>query len=161
MKQIPLTQGKFALVDDEDYEELSKFKWYSFKRGNTFYAIRNHPGQRLMHRMILNLNGKLVCDHKDRNGLNNQRSNLRICTQAQNCMNSSSQKNSTSSFLGVCWTKQRQKGKDYFYWRATISVSGKKIHLGSFKNEIEAARVYNEAAKKYFGEFANLNKLFP
>lgn len=159
MKQIPLTQGKFALVDDEDFEELSKVKWRANKGGNTFYAIRSVyfdfiSKSFLMHREILGLNySEFHVDHIDGNGLNNQRSNLRICTHRENMMNRATNKNSTSHYKGVSWARDRKK------WRAEIEVDAKRIKIGCFETEKYAARAYNEAAIKYHGEFARLNKV--
>lgn len=154
MKQIPLTQGKFALVDDEDFEELNKYKWY----WDRYYARRSMPrtskgnqqGSK-MHRVIINTPKGMHTDHIDGNKLNNQKSNLRICTNAENCRNSGKRKNNHSGYKGVHWFARGKK------WKSCICVNYKIIHLGSFDNKIDAAVSYNEAAKKYFGEFAHLN----
>ncbi len=160
MKQIPLTQNKFALVDDEDYQELSLFKWCAVRRRTTWYAVRggsrDESGKQksfLMHRAILGLKkgDKLESDHRDHNGLNNRRSNLRLCTHSQNCMNRKLQKDVTSKYKGVCWNKKRNK------WTAEIRKDGKKHYLGCFDSEIEAAKVYDKRATELFGEFAYLN----
>ena len=157
MKEIPLTQGKVALVDDDDFEWLSQFKWYAVKFGRTFYAVRQAPRvngkQRTiwMHREVLGLKpGDPRVDHRDGDGLNNQRMNLREATHRQNMMNSRGRSGS-SRFKGVDWDKRAKK------WRARISVNGKKKHLGYFIDEEEAARAYDEKAKKIFGEFARVN----
>lgn len=159
MKQIPLTQGKFAIVDDEDYEWLNQWKWYARKHRNTFYAIRNTNQQSSerkhvrMHRLILGLrkgDGK-TSDHKNGNGLDNRRKNLRICTKSQNSQNRLPLKNTSSKFKGVYWDK---KGK---IWRAGIQKNSKRIYLGCFKSEIEAAKAYDRKAKELFGEFALCN----
>lgn len=158
MKQIPLTQGQFALVDDEDFEELNKFKWQANKSLHTYYAVRSFTiskNKRIdikMHRQILGLtNGKIKCDHIDLNGLNNQRYNLREATHIQNMMNRKSKINSTSQYKGVRWKKDSEK------WVAAIYAKGKQMHLGYFTDEIEAAKAYDEMAKLHFGEFAWLN----
>lgn len=158
MKEIQLTQGKVALVDDEDFEYLNQWKWHVRDNRNTFYAQRNEydeNGKHLiihMHRVILNLTDRHIFgDHIDFNGLNNQRYNLRIATRRQNNTNKKSSKNSTSSFLGVSYHKSRNN------WRATIFKDYKQIHLGSFKTEIEAAKAYDKHALEIHGEFANLN----
>lgn len=158
MKTIPLTQGKFALIDDEDFEMVSLFKWYASKIGYTFYAISDITTNKkkimlLMHRLIMNLKPHEQIDHKDRNGLNNQKSNMRFCTQAQNLMNRRSNKNSSSEYKGVHWHIRDKK------WIARIKINKKSIHLGYFKDESEAARAYNKKAIELFGVFANLNNL--
>lgn len=164
MREIQLTQGKAALVDDLDYEYLNQWKWFAHKARRTFYAVRwgkYKDGKRnyfQMHRVILGLtNPQILADHRDHNGLNNQRLNLRIATTKQNNANTNSRKNSTSKYLGVNLFKCSNSGGSYQYWQASIGKDGKKIHIGLFKSEEEAARVYDEAAKKYHGEFANLN----
>lgn len=157
MIKIPLTQGKFALIDDEDYPIVSLFKWHAQKDRNTFYAkvhiwINKTKYIPLsMHRLIMNLNPYEQGDHKDRNGLNNQKSNLRECTRSQNKMNSKKYKNSLSKYKGVYWNKQIKK------WRAMIRINKKLTHLGCFKDEVEAAKTYDKFAKKHYGDFAKLN----
>lgn len=158
MKEITLTQGKTALVDDSDYEYLNQFRWCVTIRNKTSYAIRRKgckPGIIIyMHREVLGLTDpKIFVDHKDRDGLNNQRENLRVATKSQNSMNGSIRKNKTSKYRGVRLFKERGK------WVSAIWVNGKLKHLGIFKSEIDAAVVYNNAAKELFGEFANLNNI--
>jgi hypothetical protein len=157
MKEIPLTQGMVALVDDEDFERLSQYKWYAWKSGNAFYATRNITlrkgvqGQMKMHREILNLTDrKIYCDHINHNGLDNQKHNLRACTSSENQMNTIS-KTGVSQYKGVCWYKQGET------WAAQIMIHRKRIHLGCYDSEEDAAKAYDEAAKLYFGEFACLN----
>lgn len=157
MKQIPLTQGKFALVDDEDFEELNKHKWYAQKDGNTFYANRKvgiGQGKEkvdIMHRIILGVtDSKIKVDHIDHNGLNNQRQNLRIATSAQNAMNKKSSKNTSSKYKGVTYRRLNK-------WEASIYLFKKYKYIGIFSTEIEAAKAYDEMAKLHFGEFACLN----
>lgn len=158
MKTIPLTRGKVVIVDDGDYPELNKHKWYAHKGRYTFYAGRSKKNYRkkqiiLMHREILNLKfgDGIKSDHKDGNGLNNCRYNLRSCSVVQNDYNKRSYKNSSSIFKGVFWNKERKR------WDVQIKFNGKRHHLGRFYNEIEAAKCYNIAAKQHFGEFAYLN----
>lgn len=153
MKLIPLTQGLFAQVDDEDFEKINQFNWTATKREHTFYAFRdiwkNKKNNRLyMHTFIL---GSKEVDHKDLNGLNNKRLNLRACTRSQNRMNSRKIKNTTSKYKGVSWDKDRKK------WFVHIGYNYRNIVLGRYKTENEAALIYNQAALKYFGEFARLN----
>jgi len=151
MKKIQLTQGRVALVDDEDYEWLSQWKWF-YDNG---YALRNNwkPTHTIiyMHREIMNTPKSKRTDHKDTNGLNNQKSNLRICTQSENLMYRGKQKNNTSGYKGVTFDNAKQK------WMAQIKVNRKKIYLGRYKKAIDAAHAYDDAAQKYHGEFARLN----
>jgi len=172
MKLIKLTQGQFAQVDDEDFEFLNQWKWYAKKHGHTFYAIRaDYSSGKMknvrMHRVILGLapDDRRISDHIDHCGYNNQRVNLRICTYAQNCMNSQKQKRATSSkYKGVTiniskWFSKEKQQMVYYEPKfiAAIRVNGKLLSLGSFSSEIEAARKYNEGVLKYFGEFGVLN----
>ncbi len=158
MKQIKLTQGKFALVDDEDYEELSKHKWYALKGRYTFYAQRWRPALKgkqipiIMHRLLMNAEKKCdMVDHRDGNGLNNQKENLRHCSNRENSRNRKIQANNTSGYKGVSWHKRDGK------WNVNINVNQKKTHLGYFTCLIKAAKAYDAAAVKYYGEFAKLN----
>jgi len=152
-KKIPLTQGKFAIVDDEDYEWLSQWKWAYHPTG-TGYAIRfiQVAGKQkgvLMHRMILDVPHDMETDHINHNGLDNRRTNLRICSHAENMANKRKYKNNTSGYIGVYWDKERGQ------WRAQIQGHG--IHLGRFNDVKEAARAYDRAASELHGEFALLN----
>ena len=159
MKKIPLTQGYFALVDDEDFVWLATHKWCVSKRINTSYAVRSKTiGYKKhekvqMHRLIIGLSigDKQECDHIDGNGLNNQKNNLRVCNKQQNQGNSGSTKNSTSKYKGVCWDQHNQK------WHAQISMCGKAIHLGCFSSEEDAARMYDKVALFEFKKFARIN----
>jgi hypothetical protein len=149
-KSIPLTQGKFALVDDEDFEEINKHKWYYVKRGGG-YAARKVCGVNFyMHRFILNTPNGMETDHVNGDSLNNTRCNLRICTHSQNLKNQRLSINK-NRYKGVSFASREKK------WRTTIGVNMKKIHIGYFDDAELAARAYDEAAKKYFGEFARLN----
>lgn len=159
MKQIELTQGQYALVDDADYDWLTQWKWCVAKQYSGYYAVRNFllkNGKRSMismHRQILGLKqgDKRQGDHKDRNTLNNCRNNIRICTNQENSMNQKVLSNCSSRFKGICWHKMAKK------WQAQIMINGKFKYLGLYNSEIEAAQVYNKAAIKYHGEFACLN----
>ena len=108
----------------------------------------------MMHRVIMNTLGNMNVDHIDHNGLNNQKENLRNCTQSENARNRTSRKGSTSKYLGVSKCHKIMKYGIYYYYRVKIN---QRQHVGNFKTEIEAALAYNEAALKYYGEFANLN----
>lgn len=158
MKEIELTQGKVTLVDDEDFEYLNQFNWYAAKFKNTFYAQRGIcVGKRIniikMHRVIMSTPIGLDVDHIDGLGLNNQRINLRNCTRSQNSMNQKPRLNCSSKYKGVTWNK-----RDKVY-NARIIINYKKIDLGYFTNEAEAALAYNFKAKELFGEFACLNTI--
>lgn len=165
MKEIQLTRGKSVFVDDEDYEDLAKYKWHTLKGTQTFYAVRwskNPEGKRvllLMHRIIMDASPNKFVDHIDGNGLNDCKSNLRLCTQQENNFNKQASSNCSSRFLGVSLSKRTIKGKTYTGWRSTIKAFGKWEHIGYFKTEEEAATAYNERAKILFGEFARINKI--
>lgn len=160
-KQIELTQGKVALVDDADFERLNQFNWHARKSSttDTFYAIRNVSvgpyKQRtvLMHREILSVPTGMFPDHIDGNGLNNQRVNLRVCTHKQNSYNQAGKRGGSSRYKGVSWNKGGRKGK----WQTEIKIGDQRIYLGKFDSEIEAAKAYDAAARKHFGEFARCN----
>ncbi|MBN1787090.1 MAG: HNH endonuclease [Sedimentisphaerales bacterium] len=152
-RKITLTNGKFTIVSPEDYEKLSEYNWQCIEKNNNSYAIRMQGNKIIqMHRMITNTPKGKVVDHKDRNGLNNIRENLRLATIAQNNRNCKKRTTPVSSkYKGVSLYKGYKK------WRASIRYDNKYKHLGYFENEIEAAKAYDEAAKKYHGEFAVLN----
>lgn len=156
MKEIKLPKGRVALVDDEDYERVNQFRWRATKEFNTLYAVRviKVNGRRTtlrMHRFILCLTDrKMQIDHRNGDGLNNQRSNLRSATNQENGRNRVGV-NKTSQFKGVCFDKERNK------FLATIKVNYKSIHIGRFPSEIDAARAYDIRAKELFGEFARPN----
>ena len=160
MKKIPLTQGKCALVDDADYPLVSKHKWYAARDDRTFYARRNVLGRDgrshtiSMHRFILGLKpGERGPDHKNRNGLDNRRQNLRFCTASQSGMNRAGRQGSSSLFKGVGWHRTHAK------WQARIQIHGNITHLGYFEKERDAAIAYDSAAKRIHREFAVL--IFP
>lgn len=164
MEKIIIESPKYGtfevLVDDENFEELNQFKWGVKKDPYNFYAIReikvnNKRHGISMHRFIMGLKREdtTVVDHKNHNGLDNRKENLRIVTRLENSQNSTSRKNSSSKFLGVGWHKQHNK------WQSRIQVNKKNIHLGYYEKEINAAASYNNAAIIHFGEFANLNQI--
>ncbi len=157
MKYIKLTQGRTTVVDDADYAELMKHKWYANQRHGIWYAYTNiRTGNKRitisMHRFLLNPPKNMQIDHKNHNGLDNRRCNIRICTHAQNIQNQRRKRGSkTSKYKGVFWNKKES------YWYVQIKQNGKKLNLGSFHNEIDAAKTYDKKAKELFGEFANTN----
>lgn len=155
-RTIPLTQGKVTIVDDRDFEWLNQWKWCATRTRNLWYAVRaGYSHQRrhtiYMHRLILNSPPNLESDHRNGDSLDNRRINLRVCTKARNQMNSHKRTGCSSKYKGVSWHSRNQK------WRADIQINGKKCYLGTFANELEAAVIYNSAARKHFGEFARLN----
>jgi hypothetical protein len=158
-KEIPLTRGKIALVDDEDFEELNKYLWSAIRKRKIFYAIRTvlkADGGHMnieMHQQILEVSDGLKVDHINGNGLDNRRCNLRPCTNSQNLCNRGRTRNNTSGYKGVSWDKRAHK------WEASIGVDGKHKHLGRFDSREDAARAYNEAAKRLHGNFARLNEI--
>ena len=157
MQEISLTQGKIALVDDEDFRHLSQWQWFAVHRNRSFHAARNvwREGQRTtlyMHQLLVNVPLGMMTDHIDGNGLNNQRANLRACTPSQNTANTAKYSMLTSSqYRGVYWRGDIRK------WHAQVRRDGKYFHLGHFRHEREAALAYNEAALEHFGGFAMLN----
>ena len=156
MKKIKLDKNKYALVDDEDYDLLAKDKWYAHKKvhGEGFYARGLRHGTKklvFMHRIILNTPSQMFTDHIDGNGLNNQKSNLRICTNSQNQYNKGKYKNNKSGYKGVSWSKSNKK------WQATMTYNHKVIKLGLFKSKIAAYKKYCESCKECHGEFLNKN----
>jgi len=150
---IQLTQGKVATVDVSDFEHLNRFKWHAVRSKSTdvFYAKRTLPsgesGETLMHREILAVPKGVDIDHKDGDGLNNRRSNLRIATKQQNIWNRGPQRNTSSGYKGVTWHKASKR------WRANLTIDKKLRHLGTFKEKEEAIKVYEAAAEKLQGEF--------
>lgn len=157
MKQIELTKGFFALVDDEDFEYLNSVSWYAKCGDQTVYARRdkqkdNKKTKFWMHREILKLKDKsLTVDHIDGNGLNNQKSNLRICTISENSKNMSMHKDNKSGYKGVSFMKTHK------LWIAQLTVNYKRVLFSYHKTKEDAAKAYNEAAIKYHGKFAKLN----
>ena len=151
VRYIPLTKGKFAIVDAADYERLNRYKWCAMKGGAKLYACRT-TGRRtiLMHRFLMNPPKGMVVDHIDGNGLNNRRSNLRICTHQQNMCNTRP-KGKGSRYKGVCWDKNRKQ------WIVVVRCGERHVHVGRFDDETEAARAYDRKAFELFGEYAYLN----
>lgn len=156
MKEIELNKGYIAMVDDEDYDLVSKYKWQVIeKKSNKYAKTRKWNGSGYdhfsMHRLILGAKKGESVDHADGNGLNNQRFNIRICTESQNAMNRGKNPTSGFKYKGITWCAYNNR------YRAEIYKDGKRYRLGRFKTEEEAALAYNEAAKRLHGAFAKLN----
>ena len=153
MKEIPLTKGKVAIVDDEDFHLVSVYKWKFSNRG---YAAKNYweNGKSktiLMHRLIMGNPEDYFIDHIDGNPLNNRRENLRIVTNHQNTMNQKITSKNKSGYKGGCWSKSNKKRA------ATVRNNRRQVHLGYFDNKHDAARMYNFWAADLYGEYARLN----
>lgn len=166
MKKIKLTQGKYAIVDDDDFDYLNQFKWQAQKstKGDLYYASRCVlkykiiDGEKWFNRKTIRMHNEVMCgqlniDHIDGDGLNNTKNNLRQSTVSQNMRNRRSKGTKTSKYKGV-----NQRGVSN-QWRASIHCGEKLHHLGTYSSEIDAAIAYNLAAIKFHGEFASLNKL--
>ena len=156
-KLIPLTQGKYTIVDEKNYDMLSKHTWYAKCECGIWYAvreIRDAEGKRTtqrMHRYILNCPKGKDVDHKNHNGLDNRESNIRICTNSQNQQNQRPCRGGSSKYKGVSFRKDTNR------WTAHIKNGGKLINLGNYGTEIEAAKIYDAKAQELFGEYACLN----
>ncbi len=155
MKEINLTQGFKTQIDDSDFIWLNQWKWRVEITKWGIYAVRtdyrNGKKNIRMSRVILGLTDpKIQSEHKDRNGLNNQRSNLRLATNQQNSINQVGC-NKSSKYKGVYYNKEKRM------FSAQIKINYKSTHIGYFKNEIEAAKAYDKRAKEIFGEYAYLN----
>jgi hypothetical protein len=158
VRLIPVGRGKYAIVDADDYERLAKYKWRLHYDGNTYYAFRysgstgGKKNPRLwMHHQIIDIPEGLVCDHVNRKPLDNRKANVRPATVSQNSCNTRRKVKTTSRYRGVSQEARSNK------WRARIRANGRQIHLGAFDDEVDAANVYDTAAKEYHGEFAALN----
>ena len=172
MKKIPLTQGKFALIDDEDFALVSQYKWFYRKSGRTNgnngyaqhsifnkekYLIAKKEGHYryndsiFMHNLILSPKIGFEIDHKDRNGLNNQRNNLRLVTHSQNMNNFP--KKGKNKYRGVCfhkWLKIKP-------WEAYITINYKRLSLGCFATPEEAAKIRDKKSIELYGDYSQLN----
>lgn len=151
MQQVKLTQGKVALVDDEDFERINQHKWYAQKREHTFYAVRklsreNGKQERVyMHREVMSVPKGVEIDHRFGDGLDNRKENLRRASRQQNACNQGLRKDNTSGLKGVSRFRSR--------WRADIRHGNKKIYLGLFATDAEASQAYATASQKFFGAF--------
>ena len=156
MKKIQVTQGNFALVDNADFKFLNQYRWCILKSGNQLYARHSLPrinGKNkhiLMHVLILDTPKGMDTDHKDGNGLNNQRKNLRICTRSENQRNRGVQKGNIAGIKGVSLHRHNKK------WTAQICLNKKKVYLGSFDTKEKAGDAYRRVCIKYHGEYAKM-----
>jgi hypothetical protein len=155
MRELILLRGEIAMVDDEDYERLSRYSWHIMNHG---YVARTYIEDKakkveLLHRAIMQTPTNMDTDHIDGDKLNNTKANLRIVTTSQNCMNRRPKENKVGSvkYKGVHWCKRSQ------IWTAQIKVNGKSIYLGRFQSSVDAARAYDAAALSHHGEYARLN----
>lgn len=158
-RRIAVTLGQYAIVDPEDYERINKYKWNAYRGYSSYYSKRKIYNRKkgtertiYMHRYIMNAPEGMVVDHINHNGLDNRKENLRFATRAENVRYSRKTKNKFSSdYKGVHYITKAKR------WRAMITFENKTIYIGQYKDEISAAKAYDRAAKKYFGEFACLN----
>lgn len=154
---------KVLWVDDGDYDTVKDIRWHAVKQLGRYTSIKASVWRAsikkheniYIHRLIMGAKKGDIIDHKDRDVFNNQKANLRFCTHTQNCQNRK-QFSTINRFKGI-WKESRRSGG--FRWRAAIRVNGKLISLGSFESDVTAAKSYNDAAKKHFGEFAKLNEM--
>jgi len=155
MKKIKLTQGKYSIVDNEDFDYVNQYKWHLSDSRGKLYARRGDKRKkyRSIHRLILNCPDDKEPDHINGDGLDNRKSNLRIADRFQNTQNALIRKDSVSGFKGVNFSKRSNK------WRAYIQYKKKNSHIGFFETKEEAAYVYDQFAMQLHGEFAKLNVL--
>lgn len=162
MKTIKLTNGRYTIIDDSDFEYVSKYIWYMAGEYVARYkTYRIVDGKRKMehlylHRELLGCSEEMLVDHINRDTLDNQRSNLRLCTSSQNNTNRGVMKNNTSGYRGVSLKVQEGRVPK---WVAAIRINKKLKTLGHFINKKDAALAYNQKAKELFGSFAVLNAL--
>lgn len=153
-KQIELTQGKFSIIDDEDFDRVSQYKWAAhWSPGmNAYRAVRSENKKTIyLHRFILKAPEGLVVDHINRDMLDNRKENLRLATVSQNQQNRNSKSKNTTGYKGVSYYKPLGK------YKAQIHKMGIAKHIGYYETAIEAAKAYDEKAKEIFGKFARTN----
>jgi hypothetical protein len=157
MREVPLTQGQVAIIDDEDYERVMQHKWCALFNDGIWYAVRairvgNKKSLQQMHRFILEVQrgDRREVDHKDHNGLNNQKENLRVCTHAQNMQNCR-MFHGRSKYRGVMWYKITGR------WLSSIRIQGKSVFQGYFTTQEQAAMAYDLAALTHYGQYACTN----
>ena len=152
-KTIPLSQGQYAIIDAEDYGKICCYKWYAAKQGNYFYAATNEKQdngkykQLKMHRVLVNAPADKLVDHKNRNGLDNRKHNLRVCTAAENSRNRKVHADNTTGHRGIYWNSRLNK------WMAQIRKMGKLHHLGVFSRKDDAIRARLKAESILFKDF--------
>ena len=155
-KQIKLSNGKITFVDQEDFERLSKYKWYCLNNNyaaTTIYLNKDKTKVLLMHRFLMDNPRNKIVDHANMNTLDNRKVNLRVCTKAQNQANHKLNKLNTSGYNGVTWNKRRNM------WQSQISIKNENKVIGNFFGKEEAALAFNFAAIQYRGKFSRLNCL--
>lgn len=155
MAFVPLTRGRVAVIDAADASLVGAFNWFAWPFSGKVYAVRGETkngkrSQVLMHRVIMGTPDGMDTDHRDGDGLNNRRSNLRIATRSQNMHNKKMQGNNTSGYKGVHWHKGRRM------WQANIKLNDKRKYLGSFNTREEASAAYWAAAQEMHLDFARL-----
>jgi hypothetical protein len=162
MKEIPLSKGKVAVVDDEDFEKVNQFKWCAYKPNTSvWYGMRNEVvgykkyKAHLLHRVIMDAPADKVVDHINGDGLDNRRANLRLCTRAENNRNVKLRRDTSSKWKGVYFHTDPRRTRP---WQAYITVNGKRKSLGYFKTECDAGMAYNVAAFELHGAFARFNE---
>jgi hypothetical protein len=155
-RRIYLGEGFYTILDEADYYRFNHYKWYVYGWNGKYYAQRHvKVGNRTkpsgLHREIMNAGKGQIVDHENGTSLDNRGANLRFATHRQNTCNRKKRANTSSRFIGVCFHKRKQK------WIATVEFEGKKYWIGTFDNEIEAAKARDEAAKRLHKNFARLN----
>jgi len=157
MKEIPLTQGKVAIVDDADYPWLCQYKWWAVNRGYKYWVAegRHEKRKTYMHRLIMNAKKKNDVDHINGDTLDNRRMNLRECNRSENNMNQHAIRKGTSTYKGVSLCNCKYKLRKP--WIAAITLNTRSHHIGYFATEEEAARAYDAKAKEMFKQYARPN----